>query len=58
MQEAWLLHRSIHQQRSTPFLDKENRVDQSHLCLPRGVLMCPKAAAQTRCQATFTSPAP
>lgn len=25
MQEGWLLHRSIHQQRSTPFLDKTRR---------------------------------
>lgn len=25
MQEGWLLHRSIHQERSTPFLNKTKR---------------------------------
>ena len=57
MQEGWLLHRSIHQERSTPFLDKTRRQTGSVTsAFPVVSSRAPKTAAQTSSQAAFTPP--
>lgn len=55
MQEGQLLHSSIHQERSTPFLNETRELDlTSHLHLPHSVLTHLTDAAQSGILSAFT----
>lgn len=54
MQEGQLLHSSIHQEMSTPFLNEKELDLTSHLHLPHSVLTHLTDAAQSGILAAFT----